>query len=328
MKTSSFDKLNEGLRAYRISHVIFTAFEIGVFSQLAKNSLSCLALSKLLKVSRRGLKPLLDSLVALQILEFDKPKYYLSLQLIEYLSPSSNQYIGNLIAHEIHLSQRWKNLSQSVKTGNPADDKSKPPDKTSVMRFARAMSTIGQRSAELVTGAVSFRPNEHVLDLGGGPGQYQKSLCEKHENINVTLFDQDETIKIAREEHKNHPAADRMHYISGDFFIDGIKGKYDTILVSNVVHIYGPEEIADLFSRCHNRLNKNGRILIKDFILTRKTEQLPFTHLFALHMLLSTETGRCYSYREIKELLSKSGFRIGNKHQLTETSLLIEGIKK
>ena len=327
MKISPFDKLNEGLQAYRVSHVIFTAFEIGIFSQLAESSLSCPALSKLLEVSERGLEPLLGSLVALQILEFKKPKYYISSQLKEYLSPSSNQYIGNLIAHEIHLSQRWKNLSQSVKTGKPADDKSKPPEKSSVMRFARAMSTIGQRSAELVTGTVSFRSNEYVLDLGGGPGQYQKSLCEKYENIKVTLFDQGETIKIARAEHKNHPAADRMYYISGDFFIDDFKRKYDTILVSNVVHIYGPDQIVNLFSRCHKSLNKNGRILIKDFILTRKTEQLPFTHLFALHMLLSTETGRCYSYREIKELLLKSGFRIGDKHQLTETSLLIEGIK-
>jgi cyclopropane fatty-acyl-phospholipid synthase-like methyltransferase len=195
------------------------------------------------------------------------------------------------------------------------------------MRFARAMGTIGQRSAELVTGTVSFRPNEYVLDLGGGPGQYQKSLCEKYENIKVTLFDLDETIKIARKDHKNHPAADRMYYISGDFFIDDFNGKYDTILVSNVVHIYGPEKIANLFSRCHNSLNQNGRILIKDFFLTRETEQLPFTHLFALHMLLSTETGRCYSYQEIKKLMLKSGFRMGNKHQLTATSLLIEGIK-
>ena len=115
MKISPFDKLNEGLQAYRTSHVIFTTFEIGIFSQLAKSSLSCPALSKRLKVSERGLEPLLGSLVALQILEFEKPKYYISPLLEEYLSPSSNQYIGNLIAHEIHLSQRWKNLSQSVK---------------------------------------------------------------------------------------------------------------------------------------------------------------------------------------------------------------------
>ncbi len=40
MKISPFDKLNEGLQAYRISHVIFTAFEIGIFSQLAKKSLT------------------------------------------------------------------------------------------------------------------------------------------------------------------------------------------------------------------------------------------------------------------------------------------------
>ena len=69
-------------------------------------------------------------------------------------------------------------------------------------------------------------------------------------------------------------------------------------------------------------------ILIKDFIITDETRQLPFTHLFALHMLLSTETGRCYSDQEVETFYNKSGFRMAEKYHLTETSLVIEGIKQ
>ena len=83
-----------------------------------------------------------------------------------------------------------------------------------------------------------------------------------------------------------------------------------------------------MLNRCYKSLNEHGRVLIKDFIITDETGQLPFTHLFALHMLLSTETGRCYSDRQIETFYNKSGFRVVEKYQLSETSMVIEGLKQ
>jgi 3-hydroxy-5-methyl-1-naphthoate 3-O-methyltransferase len=328
MKISSIEQLKDSLWSYRISQAIFTAFEINVFKQLAKKGYTQTKLSEKLQVSERGLEPLLDTLVSMQILELKQNKYRLPSHLKDYLSPESEQYIGNLVSHEIHLSNRWKNLTRSVVTGKPAKDKSKSPQQSDVSRFVRAMSTVGQQSAQLLCDTIPFKANEHILDLGGGPGQYQKLLCEKHQNIVVTLFDQDESVKMAREDHKNHLAANRMKYITGDLFVEDLQGKYDTILISNVIHIYGPDEIVEILERCFKNLKDDGRVLIKDFIITDETRQLPFTHLFALHMLLSTETGRCYRDQEIESFYNKTGFRLGQKYQLTETSMVVEGIKQ
>jgi len=328
MKISSIEQLKESLWSYRISQALFTAFEINIFKPLSKASYTQTELSAHLQVSERGLEPLLAALVSMQVLEVRQSKYFIPSHLKDYLSPESDQYIGNLVAHEIHLSNRWKNLTRSVVRGEAAKNKSKSPRKSDVSRFVRAMSTIGQQSAKLLCDIIPFKTNEHILDLGGGPGQYQKLLCEKHQNIKVTLFDQDESVRMAQEDHKNHPAANRMKYIIGDLFVDDLQEKYDTILISNVAHIYGPDEIMDMLNRCYNSLNDGGRVLIKDFIITHETRQLTFTHLFALHMLLSTETGRCYSDQEVETFYNKSGFRMAEKYHLTETSLVIEGIKQ
>jgi ubiquinone/menaquinone biosynthesis C-methylase UbiE len=328
MKISSIEQLKDSLWSYRISQALFTAFEINMFKPLSQTGHSLTELSAHLQVSERGLDPLLAALVSMQVLEVRQNKYFIPSHLIDYLSPESEQFLGNLVAHEIHLSNRWKNLTRSVVSGEPVKNNSKSHHKSDVSSFVRAMSTIGQQSAKLLCDIIPFKTNEHVLDLGGGPGQYQKLLCDKHQNIKVTLFDQDESVRMAREDHKNHPAANRMKYIIGDLFVNDLQGKYDTILISNVAHIYGPDEIMDMLNRCYNNLNDDGRVLIKDFIITNETRQLPFTHLFALHMLLSTETGRCYRDQEIETFYNMSGFRLAKKYQLTETSLVIEGIKQ
>ena len=189
------------------------------------------------------------------------------------------------------------------------------------------MSSVGRRSAQLLLQKVPFDQNEHVLDLGGGPGEYQRILCEHYPGIKVTLFDQADTIQAAREVHQNHPASERMLYMSGDFLHDPLGGPYDSVILSNIIHIFDDEILTGLLKSCHKSLKNDGRVLIKDFILTEDTETKHFTHLFALHMLLSTDSGKCYHINEVNDILTQTGYKARQIYQITETSIVIEGIK-
>jgi hypothetical protein len=83
-----------------------------------------------------------------------------------------------------------------------------------------------------------------------------------------------------------------------------------------------------MLNKCYQALNSSGRILIKDYFLNEDKTGPEFATIFSLHMFLSTDHGRCYSESEFYKLLKQAGFKKGEKIILTESSLILEGIKE
>jgi len=187
------------------------------------------------------------------------------------------------------------------------------------------MSDVGRRSAKLVVKTVPFRDDETILDMGGGPGQYAEAFCEAFSGVHVTIFDQKKTIDAAQVFLKNHRARSRISFIAGDFFTDSIAQQYDSVFCSNVIHIFDSEQIFELFKKWRTFMKPDGRILIKDLYLNNKKNGPLNNTLFSLHMLLSTESGTCYTQLEIVQLLKDAGFELIKKYPLSEFSAVIEG---
>lgn len=326
-KLESIEYLEELMRFYRRSHVILTAFELGLFDTLIRKNQSVEELTMGLNVSNRGLELLLHALVALEILQKRDNVYRVSERFHSLLNPNEPDYMGGLINHEIHLNKRWQLLTESVATGKSVKHHEKNQESEVTKRFINAMSNIGQRSARLFIQHVPFRGDEHILDLGGGPGKYLKELCEFYPKMHVTLCDQPETVDVAKYDLSHHSAYNRMHFIGGDMFKTELGGPYDVVLLSNVIHIYGEDEILHLLNICSQTIIANGRLLVKDMILNSDHTGPVFTTLFSLHMLLSTDTGKCYTQEELFSLMQQADFKTGQVHQITEMSRVLEGIK-
>jgi cyclopropane fatty-acyl-phospholipid synthase-like methyltransferase len=225
------------------------------------------------------------------------------------------------------LNKRWIQLSASIKSGKPVkktDEQTNPED---TQRFIKAMANIGQRNAPIMLEKIHFSGNERILDLGGGPGKYIEKFCDKYPEMQVALFDQPETIRKAQSALSKHRCYKNINFISGDFLEDSLGKDYDVIFSSNVIHIFGPKEVKIIFDKCYQALKSGGRLLIKDFFLNNENTGPEFTTLFSLHMLLSTNGGRCYSEGEMISLLENSNFVHGRTTKLTESSVVIEGIK-
>jgi 2-polyprenyl-3-methyl-5-hydroxy-6-metoxy-1,4-benzoquinol methylase len=326
-KIENIEYLEELIRSYRRSHVILTAFELGLFETLVRKNQSVDELIIELDISRRGLELLLHALVALEILQKEGNVYRVSMKFHSLLNPDEPDYLGGLISHEIHLNKRWQLLTESVRTGKSVKHHEINQEPEVAKRFINAMSNIGQRSARLFVQHLPFRGDEHVLDLGGGPGKYLKELCELYPNMQVTLCDQSETIDVAQNELSHHSDYNRMHFIRGDIFKTELGGPYDVVLLSNVIHIFGEDETLRLLNICSHYIKPKGRLLLKDMILNSDHAGPVFTTLFSLHMLLSTDTGKCYTEEELFTLMQQADFKIGKVHEITKTSRVLEGIK-
>ena len=131
MPSNGFDQLNEIMRAYRETNVLFAAYELGILDNISSHSIEFDDLTRDLNLSEKGLGRLLSALCAMGIIIQKDNSYTIAARYGKFLDPESASYIGGLIKHEIHLQKRWMQLSESVKSGLPVkklDEPVKPED--------------------------------------------------------------------------------------------------------------------------------------------------------------------------------------------------------
>ena len=325
----AYDQIDRFSHAYRYSQVLFTAYESGLLEVLSRSKDgSPEEIANAANLSEKGVTRLLTALCALKIADKKQGRFKLTGPYRQLFNPDADNYLGGMFDHEIHLQKRWMNLLHSIKSGEPVK---KPNQKRTILdknRFIRAMAILGRRSSPEVINKLKLKDNQHILDLGGGPGLYLESFLAPFTHTKVTLFDQPETIRFAKKRLAAHPSFDRMSFQEGDMLRDNYGKNYDIIFISNVIHIFSLTQILHILKNCHRSLKPAGRVFIKDFFINEHQTGPVFSSLFSLHMMLSTEHGGCYRVSEIMDLLKESGFRRGRQIKFKQNSQILEGIKK
>jgi predicted O-methyltransferase YrrM len=189
--------------------------------------------------------------------------------------------------------------------------------------FAQAMADVGRQSAQTTAEALDLSGARRLLDLGGGPGIYALEFARRYPALQATVFDLEDTVRVARENIRRAGLQDRVSVVAGDAFADDLGGPYDLIFVSNLVHIYSAQENLRLVGRCAAALAPGGRLCIKDFILDADGTSPPGGALFAVNMLVSTEGGDCYPLDQVKGWLEAAGLVFESITDLTPQSRLI-----
>lgn len=98
----------------------------------------------------------------------------------------------------------------------------------------------------------------------------------------------------------------------------------DTVLYSNILHIYSEKENLVLLEKIHSCLKPGGRLIIVDLFLNEARTQPYDAAMFSITMLMYTKTGRTYGEKETKALLSKMGFSNFKTFELVRGSSVIE----
>ena len=89
---------------------------------------------------------------------------------------------------------------------------------------------------------------------------------------------------------------------------DDLGKNYDLVILNAICHMFGPEQNILLFKRISEALNKNGRVVIQDFILNDDKTFPRQAAVFAINMLVNTQSGSTYSAKEYIDWLNESGF--------------------
>lgn len=309
LSIKTIEEFRDAVYAFRLPRILTTALDIDLFTQMGTRWWSTLGLAKELKVNERGLNILLRNLETVGLLKKKGISWKSSRLGRLFLNRNSLNYQGEYLELLHHQWENWSNLTDVVRNGKPIEDEKK--GNASYRRsFTWAMHQRSLKIAKKVVAQIKLKDVKSLLDVGGGPGTYALEFLRKHPKMKAAIWDREPAIEIAKIIAKPLRHSNRLMYHAGDFFRNKVPGTFDMMWLSNVIHIYSPEENKKLFRKLKRALNPGGRILIQDtFLMNKPGMNKVETNLFAVTMLLFTKTGNTYSARDVLDWLKTCGMK-------------------
>ena len=314
------------------ARIIQVSVQLGLFDCIGDRTPDAKQVAVSLATDLRATELLLNSLTALSLLEKKGEQFSLSTAAKTYLVGSSPNSLRGMIRFDASLWNCWERLADAVRSGKPtrpANMYQDDPGETE--SFIQAMDSLvkARGDAEVLANALDWGNVTDLLDIGSGPATYPIHLCRRYPKLRATIFDLPATLKITERYVREAGLEPRIKLVSGDYRRDAIPGSYDAIFLSNIIHGEGSEENQTLMTKLAANLNAGGRMIVKDHILDESRADPPVGAIFSLLMLLTTESGRCYSFNEVKSWLEKGGLSRVRKIDLPPplTSSLIIGEK-
>lgn len=305
--------------SFAVSRIVLTANNYRVFDHLEGKGKTAGDLAKSVSADSRAAELLLNSLVAAGLLEKKDSLYRNASVASKYLVSGKPFYQGDILSHYSTLWDNWSGLDTVMKTGKPCR---KSHDHES---FILGMHNIALQKVREVTKNIKLSGVKRLLDLGGGPGTYAMAFARK--NIEVTLLDFPETLKIAKRLIVASGLGSKIKLLPGDFAKTSLGNNYDMVFISQILHAYNDRDCMSLLKKSSASLKPGGRVVVQEFYLDETKTNPPQGAIFAINMLVNTAGGRSYSPSEILFWMKKAGFTDITEKILGET-VLISGTTK
>jgi SAM-dependent methyltransferase len=301
--------LSELTRSYQGACVILAAAELDIFGLLANKPLSAAEVAKALNADPRGTTILLDALSALELLDKSGDLYRPAAGTSDVLTEGGAHSMLAMAQHQANCLRSWAQLARVVKTGKPyRRDASVRGDAADYAAFIEAMDNISRITAPELVAAMPALQFTHLLDVGGGSGTWTIAFLNRYPNAQATLFDLPKVLPQATTRLAEAGMTRRVRLVGGDFMADPLPKGADLALVSAIIHQMSREDNRKLFASVFVALHPGGQILLRDHVMDNTRTSPPAGALFAINMLVNTDTGTTFTFDEIREDLAHVGF--------------------
>jgi SAM-dependent methyltransferase len=312
--------IREFASSFQKSRILLTGFELDIFTNLDEKGTSGEQIAKNLHLNLHACERLLNALVSLDFLTKQNNLYFNTPDSFEFLSKKSPDYLGGLM-HQNHLWYTWSNLTLVVKTGksaNPSEFNAR--GENWLFSFISAMHDRAKKQAPLQVANIDLSEVNSVLDIGGGSGAFSMEFVSRKPEIEATVFDLPNVIPITKKFIEKEGFSDRIKTHTGDYTKNDLPKGFDLVFLSAIIHSNSLETNQDLIMKCYKALNKNGKIVIQDWIMNNDRTQPTSGAVFAINMLVGTESGDCFTEHEVTEMLTMAGFKNISKFEFESGS--------
>jgi demethylspheroidene O-methyltransferase len=175
--------------------------------------------------------------------------------------------------------------------------------------YTTLMAASQQLVADEVLGAWDFSRHRHVMDVGGGSGNFCLSAAARHPHLRFTLFDLPPIAARARERFNELGLSSRLDAVGGSFLDDALPDVgADLITLVRIVHDHDDDAAERLLKNVHRRLPPDGALLIAEPMAGTAGAE-PMGGAYFGFYLLAMGQGRPRTAAELTDMLKRCGFR-------------------
>ena len=142
------------------------------------------------------------------------------------------------------------------------------------------------------------------------------ALAERYPLLTATVFELPRVVPVAQEIIAQAGLAARIEVQEGDFRQDELGSGYDVALLFGVLNGEPREKRPIQIQKIFSALNPGGQIVLREFVLNPDRTSPPQEAIFALQMLLTTESGGLDTSDDWAEWLGSAGFTTPQRMEL------------
>jgi predicted metal-binding protein/predicted O-methyltransferase YrrM len=313
--------------AYWLSQSLFTAVEADIFTSLDSGGATASELASAKGYATAGLERFLHALCGMGLLCRSGDRYFNTLISKKYLVSGKPDSQRESILWRKRLMTQWEGLENCLMAGGRTDCLQEEDTESLVRRrrdYIRAMDCIARiKAREILPVFKSLQLKGEMLDVGAGSGAVAAAFLEEFPGVKATLMDLPEVLVIADEFMKARALGERTSLCPADILKDWqhAKGRFDLIILSNIVHAYSENELRHIMASAADCLSEKGFLVIHDFFMEHYPQKAA---LFDLNMFVNTYNGMVFSQKKVYEELSRHDLHVLDPIPLgTDTALVI-----
>jgi predicted nicotinamide N-methyase len=295
--------------------LIAAAGWLDFFTWLANNPSSIEDICGSLDLAQRPVDVMLTLFSAMGLIENEGGIFRLTDLAEEFLVKDSPWDLGPYLA-SLRNRPVCREMFKVLKTGEPArwgaeedeDEWAVAMEREDFAQpFTAAMDSRGAYLAPHMAQALDCMGFENLLDIAGGSGIYACAAVSLHEHMRAAILEKPPVDEAARSAISQRGMSDKVSVIAGDMFSGELPPGHDIHLYSHVLHDWDAHAARELMHKSYRTLSPGGMIAIYDaHINAEKTGPLPVAE-YSVLLMFSTE-GKCYSVKEMEDMLLQAGF--------------------
>jgi len=243
----------------------------------------------------------------------DEQSYGLTPESAAFLVSTKPGFQGGLFRHmSRQLMPNWLELTEVVRSGQPAESVNKEPDGTSFFeQFVEDIFPMSYPSACVLANGLGISKIDEtvsVLDLAAGSGVWGIALAQASPKVRVRAVDWQGVLPVTRRVTERFGLTERFTFVPGDLLEADFGTGHQVAVLGHILHSEGEERGRSLVKKTFEALAPGGTIAIAEFLVNEDRSGPLNGLIFAVNMLVNTTAGNAYSFAEIRAWLQEAGF--------------------
>ena len=196
-----------------------------------------------------------------------------------------------------------------VATGEPAEPVNQQgPGSEFFKHFVNDIFPMSYPAAQQLAAHLALSGPASVLDLAAGSGVWGIAIAQSSPHVRVTAVDWPGVLPITRETVARFGLSDRFTFSPGDLLEADFGSGHIAATLGHILHSEGETRSKALLKKVFQALAPGATISIAEFLVNADRTGPVSSLIFAVNMLVNTETGNTYSFEEISQWLHDAGF--------------------